>query len=397
MDERGENANGVPSLRRLLGGAAGDRAARRRDRGAAFAERPTWTSRRWRPRWRACARGRLLAGAGEGQSCAVGDRDPSTAREGRADERVVDGAVSPVLRRHVLRPARPACPAPGPIRASSRSVAPTCASRRSAAPSPRPQSTPSPTRAYLYPRRASHAAPRRRGAHRAHRPCRPPTRAAVPVGATRVAGTWRMARRWWRTALTEHHAVSPAALARAAARYVPELDPAMPARLGRRAGPGGRRDGRSWSTTSCSLVYERAARAQRSVPRRRPVGAAIARHIGGRGRPRALALDSRHWAARRFEGSRGSPSGVGRTRVGGHARPCRRAVRFRRRCPAPRRGRPPPPEPGLLGAAARVRDRHRRAAGDGDGPAPRRPVARDSAGRRLHAAPTARGGRPALR
>jgi (S)-2-hydroxyglutarate dehydrogenase len=39
-------------------------------------------------------------------------------------------------------------------------------------------------------------------------------------------GTWRMARRWWRTALTElRHAVSPAALTRAAARYVPELRP----------------------------------------------------------------------------------------------------------------------------------------------------------------------------
>jgi L-2-hydroxyglutarate oxidase len=37
-------------------------------------------------------------------------------------------------------------------------------------------------------------------------------------------GTWRMARRWWRTGLTEiHHAVLPGALARDAARYVPEL------------------------------------------------------------------------------------------------------------------------------------------------------------------------------
>ena len=39
-------------------------------------------------------------------------------------------------------------------------------------------------------------------------------------------GTWRMLRRWWRTGATElRHASSPSALVRAAARYVPELDP----------------------------------------------------------------------------------------------------------------------------------------------------------------------------
>jgi 2-hydroxyglutarate dehydrogenase len=41
----------------------------------------------------------------------------------------------------------------------------------------------------------------------------------------RWPGSWRMFRRWWRTGVTEaHHAVSRAALVRAAARYVPELD-----------------------------------------------------------------------------------------------------------------------------------------------------------------------------
>jgi L-2-hydroxyglutarate oxidase len=40
-------------------------------------------------------------------------------------------------------------------------------------------------------------------------------------------GTWRMARRWWRTGISElHHAVRPRALAAAAADYVPELEPA---------------------------------------------------------------------------------------------------------------------------------------------------------------------------
>ena len=39
-------------------------------------------------------------------------------------------------------------------------------------------------------------------------------------------GTWRMARRWWRTGVEEvRHAVSRAALARAAAEYVPEIGP----------------------------------------------------------------------------------------------------------------------------------------------------------------------------
>jgi L-2-hydroxyglutarate oxidase len=39
-------------------------------------------------------------------------------------------------------------------------------------------------------------------------------------------GTWRMARRWWRTGITEiHHAVSRRALAAAAAEYVPEIGP----------------------------------------------------------------------------------------------------------------------------------------------------------------------------
>jgi (S)-2-hydroxyglutarate dehydrogenase len=39
-------------------------------------------------------------------------------------------------------------------------------------------------------------------------------------------GTWRMARRWWRTGVTElHYAASRAALTRAAARFVPELGP----------------------------------------------------------------------------------------------------------------------------------------------------------------------------
>ena len=59
-----------------------------------------------------------------------------------------------------------------------------------------------------------------------------PTALLAPTSARRLLetlswpGTWRLARRWWRTGVTElHHALSPAALTRAAARYVPELGP----------------------------------------------------------------------------------------------------------------------------------------------------------------------------
>jgi (S)-2-hydroxyglutarate dehydrogenase len=55
-----------------------------------------------------------------------------------------------------------------------------------------------------------------------------PTALLAPRAARDLAwpGTWRMARRWWRTGLTEiRHALSRTALARAAAAYVPELGP----------------------------------------------------------------------------------------------------------------------------------------------------------------------------
>ena len=59
-------------------------------------------------------------------------------------------------------------------------------------------------------------------------------------------GSWRMARRFWRTGLTEvRHAVSQAAFAAAAARFVPELEPGdvLPSFAGVRAQALGR-DGR---------------------------------------------------------------------------------------------------------------------------------------------------------
>ena len=59
-------------------------------------------------------------------------------------------------------------------------------------------------------------------------------------------GTWRMARRFWRTGVTEvHHAVSPSAFAAAAARFVPELErgDVLPAFAGVRAQALGRDGG----------------------------------------------------------------------------------------------------------------------------------------------------------
>jgi 2-hydroxyglutarate dehydrogenase len=55
-----------------------------------------------------------------------------------------------------------------------------------------------------------------------------PTALLAPRGPADVLwpGTLRVAARWWRTGLTEiRHAVNPRSLARAAADYVPELDP----------------------------------------------------------------------------------------------------------------------------------------------------------------------------
>jgi 2-hydroxyglutarate dehydrogenase len=55
-----------------------------------------------------------------------------------------------------------------------------------------------------------------------------PTALLAPRAARDLTwpGTWRMARRWWRTGITElRHALSRSALAAAAAEYVPELGP----------------------------------------------------------------------------------------------------------------------------------------------------------------------------
>ncbi len=83
-------------------------------------------------------------------------------------------------------------------------------------------------------------------------------------------GTWRMARRWWRTAATEvGHAAFPRTLARAAQAFVPALRPRGPRpRAGRRARAGGRTRRDAARRLPARRGGRRAARPQRPLPRR---------------------------------------------------------------------------------------------------------------------------------
>ena len=93
-------------------------------------------------------------------------------------------------------------------------------------------------------------------------------------------GTWRMARRWWRTGVTEiHRALSHAALVRAAARYVPELQPddAEPAWAGVRA-QALARDGSLLDDFAFSHT-ERALHVRNAPSPAATAALAIARHV----------------------------------------------------------------------------------------------------------------------
>ena len=82
-------------------------------------------------------------------------------------------------------------------------------------------------------------------------------------------GTYRMARKWWRTGVREMwHAASHRALVRDGRRYIPELDSSTssPARPGSARRPWPRR--RAPSTTSWSR--RRRWRCTSATPRRRP-------------------------------------------------------------------------------------------------------------------------------
>ena len=113
-----------------------------------------------------------------------------------------------------------------------------------------------------------------------------PTALLAPASARRLLetlswpGTWRMARRWWRTGVTElHHAISPAALTRAAARYVPELErgDTEPAWAGVRA-QAVARDGRLLDDFAFSHT-ERALHVRNAPSPAATAALAIARHV----------------------------------------------------------------------------------------------------------------------
>jgi 2-hydroxyglutarate dehydrogenase len=99
----------------------------------------------------------------------------------------------------------------------------------------------------------------------------------------RWPGTWRMLARWWRTGAVElRHAVSAAALARSAARFVPELRArdVRPAFAGVRAQALGR-DGRLIDDFAFSAT-ERALHVRNAPSPAATSSLAIARHIADR-------------------------------------------------------------------------------------------------------------------
>jgi (S)-2-hydroxyglutarate dehydrogenase len=110
-----------------------------------------------------------------------------------------------------------------------------------------------------------------------------PTALLAPRGigrSLRWPGTWRMARRWWRTGVTElHHAISHKALTRAAACFVPELEPgdAEPAWAGVRA-QALARDGKLLDDFAFSHT-ERALHVRNAPSPAATAALAIARHV----------------------------------------------------------------------------------------------------------------------
>jgi (S)-2-hydroxyglutarate dehydrogenase len=99
----------------------------------------------------------------------------------------------------------------------------------------------------------------------------------------RWPGTWRMLARWWRPGLTElRHALSTAAFARAAARYVPELQASdvRPAFAGVRAQALGR-DGRLVDDFAFSAT-PRALHVRNAPSPAATSSLAIARHVADR-------------------------------------------------------------------------------------------------------------------
>jgi 2-hydroxyglutarate dehydrogenase len=113
-----------------------------------------------------------------------------------------------------------------------------------------------------------------------------PTALLSPRGLARSLawpGTWRLMRRFWRTGATElHHAASRASLARAAARYVPDLRPAdvLPGPYGVRAQALGR-DGSLLDDFAFEMT-DRALHVRNAPSPAATSALAIARHVADR-------------------------------------------------------------------------------------------------------------------
>ena len=191
------------------------------------------------------------------------------------------------LRRRLGRPRSRAPPARPPSRGSSPSAAPTCACARSA---------PHLVRANIYPvpdpelpflgahltrgaRRLGAARPDRADRRRARRlPARRACAATDLRETLAWPGTWRLARRFWRSGLTEiRHAASRRALVPRARRLVPEL---RACGLRRRPGRGPRPGARARRLAGRRLPRlahrARPVRPQRPLARRDLVAAARA-------------------------------------------------------------------------------------------------------------------------
>ncbi|HXW58496.1 MAG TPA: L-2-hydroxyglutarate oxidase [Solirubrobacteraceae bacterium] len=107
-----------------------------------------------------------------------------------------------------------------------------------------------------------------------------PARARDALSTLAWPGTWRVLGRWWKTGLTElRHAAQPAALARAAARYVPDIRSAdaRPAFAGIRA-QALARDGRLIDDFAFSAT-ERALHVRNAPSPAATSALAIARHV----------------------------------------------------------------------------------------------------------------------
>ena len=216
--ERRGRENGVPGLRRLDAEGLREIEPHARGRGrAALAGRPaSWTSRRWRARWPPTSR---AAGVpvvsrlrGHGDRAARRPRSRLRPRARRDAARFAVFCAGVWADGWPCWPAPPADPRIVPFRGAYLRLRPERRELVRGLIYP----VPDPSLPFLGVHLTRHIDGEvSLGPTALLAPTRPRALAAWP-------GTWRMARRWWRTGVRElHHAVAAAASPRAAADYVP--------------------------------------------------------------------------------------------------------------------------------------------------------------------------------